>query len=90
MFSDGFLEGQTRNIDEEFPSDSFPYTDFYDYLSDSDLEDEEEGEEPAEDGKLELPLSTRDLHWETPPAATCENPPRPSRDMCDSVESHHT
>ncbi|KAF9779806.1 hypothetical protein BJ322DRAFT_343003 [Thelephora terrestris] len=87
LFSDGFLEGQTRNIDEEFPSDSFPYIDYYDYLSDSDLEDEEEGEEPAEDGKPELPLGTQDLHSETSPAA---NPPRPSRDMCDSVESHHT
>ena len=53
MFSDSFLEGQERDIDEEFPSDSDPYTGHYDYQSDSDLEDdsswsEEEEEEPLE------------------------------------------
>ena len=40
MFSDGFSEGQLRGINGEFPSDSHPYTEDYDYLSDSDLEDE--------------------------------------------------
>ena len=58
MFSDGFLEGQTRDINEGFPPDSIPHTEYYDYLSDSDLEDEssysEEGEErPCEDGDTE-------------------------------------
>ena len=38
MFSDLFSEGQDRDINEEFPSDSDPYTDCYDYPSDSDLE----------------------------------------------------
>jgi len=46
VFSDGFSEGQTRDINGGFPADSHPYTDDYDYLSDSDLEDEE----PQEDG----------------------------------------
>lgn len=47
MFSDGFSEGQQRDINGTFPSDSHPYTEYYDYLSDSDLEEEEE--EPPED-----------------------------------------
>ena len=53
MLSDAFSEGQTRDITGGFPSDSHPYTDDYDYLSDSDLEDEppcSEGEGPQEDG----------------------------------------
>ena len=41
MFSDGFSEGETRDINEEFPSDSPSHTNSYDYLSDSDLEDDE-------------------------------------------------
>ena len=40
MLSAGFSEGETRDINEEFPSDSPSYTDSYDYLSDSDLEDD--------------------------------------------------
>jgi hypothetical protein len=54
VFSDAFSEGQTRDINLGFPSDSHPYTEYYDYLSDSDLEDgsscsDEEDEEPRED-----------------------------------------
>ena len=39
-----------RNIDSGFPSDSHPYTEDYDYLSDSDLEDgsSHSGEEEEE------------------------------------------
>jgi hypothetical protein len=39
-----------RDIEEGFPSDSDSYTEYYDYWSDSDLEDESEAEdeEPAE------------------------------------------
>ena len=52
MFSDTFSEGQTRDINGGFPPDSHPYTEEYDYLSDSDLEDrsswsDEEDEEPS-------------------------------------------
>ena len=52
MFSDTFSEGQTGNINAGFPPDSRPYTEEYDYLSDSDLEDgsswsDEEDEEPS-------------------------------------------
>ena len=39
MFSDGFSEGQTRDINDGFPAHSHPYADEYDYMSDSDLED---------------------------------------------------
>lgn len=49
MFSDAFSEGQTRDINGRFPPNSNPYTEDYDYLSDSDLEDEsscsDEGDE---------------------------------------------
>jgi len=55
VFSDGFSEGQTTDISGGFPSDSSPYAEQYDYLSDSDLEDadesslsEGEDEEPPE------------------------------------------
>jgi len=44
-----------RNINGDFPSDSHPHTEHYDYLSDSDLEDdcseEEDGEPPEGDGR---------------------------------------
>jgi len=40
VFSDSFSEGQERDINERFPSDSGPYAEHYDYQSDSDLEDE--------------------------------------------------
>lgn len=52
MFSDGFSEGRTRDISGGFPSDSHPYTDHYDYLSDSDLEDETHCPE-EEDGEYD-------------------------------------
>ena len=41
MFSNGFSEGEIRDINEGFPTDKTPYTDSYDYSSDSDLEDDE-------------------------------------------------
>ena len=51
MFSDGFLEGQTRDINEGFPSDSDPYAEHYEYLSDSDLEDEKSCSEEEGEGE---------------------------------------
>ena len=45
MFSDGFSEGETRDINEEFPLGSNSYTEDYDYMSDSDLGDEGEPHE---------------------------------------------
>jgi len=65
VFSDGFSEGQTRDINGGFPSESHPYTEDYDYLSDSDLEDgsccsEEEYAEAPENDDPELPSSPRD------------------------------
>ena len=41
MFSNGFSEGQTRDINDGFPADAPPFTDSYDNLSDSDLEDDD-------------------------------------------------
>ena len=59
MFSEGFAEGRTRDINEGFPPDSHPYTYHYEYLSDSDLEDgtsgsEEEDEEDDRDSQQSL------------------------------------
>ena len=95
MFSDGFLEGQTKDINEGFPSDSFPYTDHYDYLSDSDLEDEfscfeGEEEEPAEDGEQELPRSSQDSDTGITPAGTSDDPPWPSPAAVSEVGNNST
>jgi len=42
VFSDRFSEGALKNLGDGFPPDEEPYTDSYEYFSDSDL-DEEEG-----------------------------------------------
>ena len=76
MFSDGFSEGQTRDINEGFPSDTHPYTESYDYLSDSDLEDDE-SEEPYDDNDSD----SKD------PAEASENP-QPGRQGVGKIESH--
>jgi len=86
VFSDGFSEGQTRDIDGGFPSDSHSYTDDYDYLSDSDLEDvpsfsEEEDEEPPEDDGPKPPSSPRGSESLVPLAALSEGLPRPPPDV---------
>jgi len=85
VFSDGFSEGQTRDIDEEFPSDSHPYTEYYDYLSDSDLEDEssyseEEYPEAAESDNSEMPPSPHDPGSQVLSTVPPEHPPQPSPD----------
>ena len=41
VFSDGFSEGTSKNLRDGFPSDEEPYTDSYEYLSDSDLDEAE-------------------------------------------------
>lgn len=82
MLSDGFSEGQTRDINEGFPSDSFLYTDHFDYLSDSDLEDED----LPEDSEQELP---QDSASAVPPATASACPPLPSQDTSE-IESRHT
>ncbi|KAF9649997.1 hypothetical protein BDM02DRAFT_3268320 [Thelephora ganbajun] len=80
LFSDASSEGQTRDIDGGFPSDSQPYTEYYDYLSDSDLEDdpscfEEEEEESSEDGSPKLPHGPHDSDSQPPPTVTSEHLP---------------
>lgn len=65
VFSDRFSEGQARNINDGFPSDSLPHTEDYDYLSDSDLEDESfcSGEDETNAPQI-------------PPTTTSKNPPQ--------------
>ena len=46
MFSEEFSEGRIKNLNEGFPSDSDPYTGSYEYLSDSDLENDRDDDEP--------------------------------------------
>ena len=86
MFSDGFLEGQTRDINVEFPSDSHPYTEYYDYLSDSDLEDgsscsKEEYAEASENVDPELPSSPWDLDPQVPSTTLLDHPSQLSTDV---------
>jgi len=85
VFSDGFSEGQARDIDGGFPSGSLSYTDDYDYLSDSDLEDgsscsEEEDEGPPEDGRPELSNSPRNSESRVALTPPSKYPPRPLPD----------
>ena len=77
MFSNEFLEGQIRDINEGFPPDSLPYAESYDYLSDSDLEDDEP----------DRPLGDRDLNSE-PPAKALENPQPGSQDASEVKDYH--
>ena len=81
MFSDGFLEGQTKSINDGFPSKSFPYTDHYGYLSDSNLEDElfcsEKEEGFTKGGEPELLRSSQNSHSEASLATVSGNPPWP-------------
>ena len=63
MFSDAFSEGQSRDISKGFPTGSST-TEVYDYMSDSDLEDEcscseEEDAESTEGDNPELSVSPR-------------------------------
>jgi len=53
VFSSSFSEGQERDINEGFPSDSDPYAEHYDYLSDSDLDDESSCSEGEDEKPLE-------------------------------------
>ena len=87
MLSDAFSEGQSRDINAEFPSESLPYTEVYDYLSDSDLEDEgscseEEDTEAPESDNPELPPSSQalDSDPQEPSTAPSEHPPQLSPD----------
>ena len=87
MFSDGFSEGQLRDIDDGFPSDSNPYTEDYEYLSDSDLEDgsscsDDDEEEPqGDDSKSSQQEPDNTGHTRTFRPDTLNDPPSsPSSD----------
>ena len=78
MFSNEFSEAQIRNINEGYSSDALPYTESYDYLSDSDLEDDE----PEQSG------SDQDSGSEIPTKAPKYSVPGGSQDV-DKVEIDH-
>ena len=92
MFSDRFSEGQIKDINEEFPSDSLAYTDSYDYFSDSDLEDESpcsgEGEEYTSDDGPGMTPSSRDSSSRFPPPTVPGDPPQPLRDSRKAKNDH--
>ena len=78
MFLDGVSEGQIREINGNFPSDSYTYTEDYDYLSDSDLEDgsgcsEEERTEAPESDDPELSSGPRDPDSRVPSTTPMEH-----------------
>ena len=80
MFSDAFSEGESKDINEGFPSDSSTI-EIYDYMSDSDLEDEcscseEEDAESTEGDNPGLPPSPQAqvLGPQTPITAPLEQP----------------
>ena len=65
VFSNGYSEGEMKDINEGFPSDTPHFADDYDYLSDSDLEDDE----------TELSVDDRQSDSRfTPTNATAEQP----------------
>ena len=75
VFSDGFSEGQTKDIRSGFPTELSPYTEDYDYMSDSDLEDGED--EPNDEGGLNLqrPGDMEDIHNSHSDASHNPSPP---------------
>ena len=87
MFSDGFSEGQTRDINGEFPSEFHHFTEDYDYLSDSDLEDgscsseELEYVEAPENDDPELSSSPQDSDSQVPSTTTLNHPPQQLADI---------
>ena len=82
MFSDGSPEGRIKDIDGEFPSGSHPYTEDYDYLTDSDLEDESPCPEEAYPGGPKSDGSEvsilQDSDSQVTSATTLEHPSQPS------------
>ena len=87
MFSDGFSEGQARDINGEFPSEFHHFTEDYDYLSDSDLEDgscsseELEYAEAPENDDPELSLSPQDSDSQVPSTTPLNHPPQQLADI---------
>ncbi|KAF9650016.1 hypothetical protein BDM02DRAFT_1689999 [Thelephora ganbajun] len=80
LFSNAFSERETGDINGGFPPDSHPYTEDYDYLSDSDLEDtsscfEESEEEPHEDSDDNSPRLEDAPDPQTSQTTTSDNPP---------------
>ena len=69
-----------RDINGEFPTDSHPYTEDYDYLSDSDLEDGEEDAETPEDDDPEVSLGPQDSDSQVTLTTPLKRPPQPSLD----------
>jgi len=101
VLSDKYAEGQTKNISEGFPSDADPYTEYYGYLSDSDLEvesscseDEEKpyGDEdtkaPVEGDEPGSPRNPQDPDSCVLPRETPGNSPQPSQVAAGAQDDH--
>ncbi|KAF9650003.1 hypothetical protein BDM02DRAFT_1689338 [Thelephora ganbajun] len=95
LFSNAFSERETGDINGGFPSDSHPYTEDYDHLSDSDLEDasscfEENEEEPREDSNDNSPRLEDALDPQTSQTTTSDNPPpHPSSAETSEAQTNH-
>jgi len=87
VFLDGFSEGQARDINGDFPSESHHFTEDYDYLSDSDLEDgsccseELEYAEAPENDDPELSSSPQDPDSQVPSTTPLNRPPQQLADI---------
>jgi hypothetical protein len=100
VFSEGFSEGQMRDM--ALPSDAFPHTEDYGYLSDSDLEDEppcsEDEDQPHEGDGTGGPLredepqprGPQESDSQVPPTATFGDLPRPLVDVIEGKDNHRS
>jgi len=101
VLSDKYSEGQTKDISEGFPSDADPHTDYYGYLSDSDLEvesscsedeekpsEEEDTKEPAEGDKPGSPRNATDPDSRVPLRKTPGNLPQSSQVAAGTQDDH--
>jgi len=77
VFSNSFSEGRERDINEVFPSHSDPYAEHYDYLSDSDLEDESSCSEGEDEESLEGERDSQRGPENTPNRTVVTDPPSP-------------
>jgi len=68
VFSDRFSEGVLKNLRDGFPSNEEPYTDSYEYSSDSDLDEEEDDTETddEEEGDTETDEEEDDTETDEP------------------------
>ena len=93
VFSDGFSEGTLKNLRDGFPPDEEPYTDSYEYLSDSDLDevegDTEVDESPNNDTVTSHPGEKGSTHTRrTVPSTIERHAEQATTTACDSGTTH--